>query len=109
MTVYDELHHENPSTCRTEEHRLACAQEVWDKIQETGELWELFGIRGFPILQNLPHFDASFSVVTDTLHVVLLGIGKDVVKILLDNSGNPWNLKNSLDPNMTGNYECLRF
>jgi hypothetical protein len=53
----------------------------------------IHGIKNYPILFGMPHFDETFAHASDLLHVVYLGVVKDMVKEILTGYGAPWNLR----------------
>lgn len=90
---FTELVHEHPSQLRTRHHRLLCAEKINDHEEETGEIQEIAGVQGYPLLHSLPYFDETFSYCPDLLHVALLGLGRIIISTLCKASGGLSNFR----------------
>lgn len=70
---------------RTAAGRLAQGRNVARKqIQLKKPKYSEEGIKGLPILRNLPAFDENDSHVSDSLHVVAHGVMRDILHVLID-------------------------
>jgi hypothetical protein len=65
---------------RLEEGRTVARKQVRDKKPN----YKKKGIKGLPVLRNLPGFDENDSHVSDTLHVVAHGVMKNILEVLVN-------------------------
>jgi hypothetical protein len=86
---FPDLSHRLPSAPRTEQGNLDDAMEYLRNLQNWQEGQPapkpVCGIKGVPLYRCLKHFDGVDSFPSDSLHTVLLGLGKKVARTLVGN------------------------
>ena len=85
------VHRASAAGWRSEEDYLSAAQEAAAVVAEGGEVnvEETYGVKGFPVLYHMPHFDAIWSTAPDTLHVVYEGVVKKILTDMCTGKENP--------------------
>lgn len=93
-----DLVHESNWPLRTEMVRLEAAEKAKEALRE-GKFETVDGVFDFPILYNRPHYEASFCVPPDLLHVVYLGLCTDIMGCLCGGTGAEEHLKRRAEYN----------
>ena len=85
------VHRSNSAPWRTEEDYLRRSKIAAEAVAEGLEVdvEETLGVKGFPVLYRMPHFDAIWSTTPDTLHVVYEGVLKKIVHNMCTGKYNP--------------------
>lgn len=97
-TRLPDLVHESSWPLRTESRRLEAAEKAREALN-AGKFEVVDGVFDFPIFYNKPHFEASFGVPPDLLHVFYLGVVKDLMAYLCDGTGGEEHLRRRAEYN----------
>lgn len=82
------LVHENPAPWRDSKGRIEMGIKAIElQTQKRNPGWSIRGVKGIPAIYDLPGFDETDSYGGDLLHILFIGIYKDILKILVKGSG----------------------
>lgn len=118
-TRYPKCTYEKRFPWRMSKNRLVIGRQVLRRKLDTGKTkLTIKGIKGLPVIRNLPLFEETDGHVPDTLHLVAEGIFKDIMKVMMKGekgSGhtflNPmgsWKVFNDMQDSMTKVSETNR-
>ena len=85
------VHSTSAAPWRTEQDYLRLSDEAASLVAAGQEVdvEETLGAKGYPVLHNMPHFEAIWSTTPDTLHVVYEGVLKKIVHTLCKGKDQP--------------------
>lgn len=77
------LHANQRHMPRSEATQLMLARDVCEAMERNpGRAITMKGVKGFPVIYKMPHFDTIFSHTPDSLHVIFKGIMKRIMNDL---------------------------